>query len=134
MSETANLSDDDRKLVRSAVMRAGVMVSGAEGGFFDTFKEAFAASKSLAGADEGIKEVVGSFGFPEMPKGSREEVEARTLEIIHEAIAVLQAKAPGLVAPFTSAVLDGANAVAGAADGVADSERAAIEKIRAALA
>ncbi|MCB0881022.1 MAG: hypothetical protein KDC33_02240 [Thermoleophilia bacterium] len=132
MTDT-NLTDDDKKLVRSAVMRAGVMVSGAEGGFFDTFKEAMAASKAMSGADPALKEIVGGFGFPEMPKGSREEVEARTVELVHEAVGVLQAKAPNLVEPFKAAVRESVQKVADAADGTSDSERAAIDKIQAAL-
>lgn len=128
------LTDDDKKLVRSAVMRAGVMVSGAEGGFFDTFKEAFAASKAMQGADPALKEIVGGFGFPEMPKGSREEAEARTIEIVKEAVAALEARAPGLVEPFKSAVRESTQKVAEAADGISDNERAAIDKVNAALA
>ncbi len=130
----SDLSDDDRKVVRSAVMRAGVMVSGAEGGFFDTFKEAFAASKAVSGADPALKDLVGGFGFPEMPKGDRAEIEARTLELLHDAVARLQAKAPELVEPFKSAVRDSATKVGEAADGISDNERAAIDKINAALA
>ncbi len=130
----SDLSDDDRKLVRSAVMRAGVMVSGAEGGFFDTFKEAFAASKAVSGADPALKDIVGGFGFPEMPKGDKAENEARTLELLHEAVTVLQAKAPELLEPFKSAVRESATRVGEAADGISDSERAAIEKVNGALA
>lgn len=132
MTDT-NLTDDDKKLVRSAVMRAGVMVSGAEGGFFDTFKEAMAASKAMSGADPALKEIVGGFGFPEMPKGSREEVETRTVELVHEAVGVLQSKAPNLVEPFKAAVRESVQKVADAADGTSGSERAAIDKIQAAL-
>lgn len=129
-----NLTDDDKKTIRSAVMRAGVMVSGAEGGFFDTFKEAFAASKAVSGADPALKEIVGGFGFPELPKGSREEMETRTLEIVRAAVATLEAKAPELVAPFKSAVRESVQKVADAADGISDNERAAIDKVNAALA
>ncbi len=133
MSDT-NLTDDDKKLVRSAVMRAGVMVSGAEGGFFDTFKEAFAASKAMSDADPALKAIVGGFGLPEMPKGSKEENEARTLDIVHQAVGVLQSKAPELVEPFKAAVRESVQKVADAAHGVSDNERAAIDKVNAALA
>ena len=127
------LTDDEAAVVRSAAMRAGVLVAAAEPGFLDTFKESFAASKAVKAAPPEIQQLIAQGGFPEMPKGDKAEVEGRTLELLRQAVGILQAKAPHLVEGYRATVLTSARDVASAADDVAASEEEAISKIQAAL-
>lgn len=127
------LTDDEAAVVRSAAMRAGVLVAAAEPGFLDTFKESFAASKAVKAAPPEIQQLIAQGGFPEMPKGDKTEVEGRTLELLRQAVGILEAKAPHLVEGYRATVLASARDVASAADDVAASEEEAISKIQAAL-
>lgn len=127
------LTDDEAAVVRSAAMRAGVLVAAAEPGFLDTFKESFAASKAVKAAPPEIQQLIAQGGFPEMPKGDKAEVEGRTLELLRQAVGILEAKAPHLVEGYRATVLASARDVASAADDVAASEEEAISKIQAAL-
>ena len=65
------LSEDEQKTVRSAVLRACALVAQAEPGFFDTFKESFAASKAVKASSPDMQKLV-TGGFPEMPSGGKE--------------------------------------------------------------
>ena len=127
------LTDDEAGVVRSAAMRAGVLVAAAEPGFLDTFKESFAASKAVKAAPPEIQQLIAQGRFPEMPKGDKTEVEGRTLELLRQAVGILEAKAPHLVEGYRATVLASAHDVASAADDVAASEEEAISKIQAAL-
>ena len=127
------LTDDEAAVVRSAAMRAGVLVAAAEPGFLDTLKESFAASKAVRDAPPEIQRLIAQGGFPEMPTGDKTEVEGRTLELLRQAVGILQAKAPHLVEGYRATVLASARDVASAADDVAASEEEAISKIQAAL-
>ena len=127
------LTDDEAAVIRSAAMRAGVLVAAAEPGFLDTFKESFAASKAVKAAPPEIQQLIAQGGFPEMPKGDKAEVEGRTLELLRQAVGILEAKAPHLVEGYRATVLASARDVASAADDVAASEEEAISKIQAAL-
>ena len=127
------LTDEEQGVVRSAAMRAGVLVAAAEPGFLDTLKESFAASKAVRDAPPEIQHLIAQGGFPEMPKGDKAEVEGRTLELLRQAVGILEAKAPHLVEGYRATVLASARDVASAADDVAASEEEAISKIQAAL-
>lgn len=127
------LTDDEAAVIRSAAMRAGVLVAAAEPGFLDTLKESFAASKAVRDAPPEIQRLIAQGGFPEMPKGDKAEVEGRTLELLRQAVGILEAKAPHLVEGYRATVLASARDVASAADDVAASEEEAISKIQAAL-
>ena len=127
------LTDDEAAVIRSAAMRAGVLVAAAEPGFLDTLTESFAASKAVRDAPPEIQRLIAQGGFPEMPKGDKAEVEGRTLELLRQAVGILEAKAPHLVEGYRATVLASARDVASAADDVAASEEEAISKIQAAL-
>ena len=127
------LTDDEAAVIRSAALRAGVLVAAAEPGFLDTVKESFAASKAVRDAPPEIQRLIAQGGFPEMPKGDKAEVEGRTLELLRQAVGILEAKAPHLVEGYRATVLASARDVASAADDVAASEEEAISKIQAAL-
>ncbi|MGE9807878.1 hypothetical protein [Janibacter sp. G1551] len=137
MSETpqqpTTLTEDEQKTVRSAAVRAGALVAQAEPGFFDTFKESFAASKAVKAAPPEIQQLMVG-GMPEMPSGGKDEAKARTLELISQAVAVLTQKAPTLVEGYKAAVLQSAKDVAAAADDTSANETAVIGEIERALA
>ena len=132
-STAPQLTDEEQGVLRSAAMRAGVLVAGAEPGFLDTFKESFAASKAVKAAPPQIQQLIAQGGFPEMPKGDKAEVEGRTLELLRQAVGILQAKAPELLDGYRATVVASARDVAAAADDVAQSEADAIRKIEEAL-
>jgi len=138
MAVKSDFSEEEWAGLEKGVTGAGLYVSLADRGFFDTFKEVGALSKHLKEAREhnpstlvrDLAAVRGTgFGMTERP----EAVEKETLEALQSAVGTLQAKAPDEVDAYRSFVLDIAESVAKAAGGVADSETGAIEKIRTAL-
>ena len=130
---TTPLTEDEEKTVRSAAVRAGALVSRAEPGFFDTFKESFAASKAVKAASPEVQRLL-TGGFPEMPSGGRDEVDARTLELLRQSVGILREKAPHLLTEYRAVVLTSVRDVAAAADDTSDSESAAIAEVEQALA
>ena len=129
---TTPLTDDEQKTVRSAAMRASALVGQAEPGFLDTFKESFASSRAVKAASPEVQKLfVG--GLPEMPSGGKDDVEARTIELLQQAVGILTSKAPHLVAEYRQVVLQSAHDVAAAADDTSPNEAAAISKIERAL-
>lgn len=131
---SAQLTDDERRVLRSAAILASAFVSSAEKGFLDTFKESFAATNAVRDAPPEIQQLVMSGGMPELPTGTPDEVESRTVELLRSAVAVLRAKAPHLVEGYRATVLQSARDVAAAADDTSASESAAIAKVEQALA
>ncbi len=130
---TPDLTDDEQKTVRSAALRAAALVSRAEPGFLDSFKESFAASTAVKAASPEVQQLLVG-GFPEMPSGSRDEVTARTLELIRNAIGILRLKAPQHIEEYQRVVLQSAKDVAAAADDTSQRESTAIADIERALA
>jgi hypothetical protein len=128
------LTEDDRRTLRSAAVRAGALVAQAEPGFLDTFKESFAASKAVKAASPEVQQLLVGGGFPEMPSGSKDVVDARTLELLRQAVSILRQKAPQLVDEYRRVVLQSARDVAAAADDTSQSESAAIGQVERALA
>ena len=129
----AGLTDDERKIVRSAAVRAGAMVAQAEPGFLDTFKESFAASRVVRSASPEVQQLVAG-GLPEMPSGDRDENDRRTLELLVQAVGILGRKAPHLVEEYRTVVLQSARDVAAAADETSARETDVISRIESALA
>ena len=127
------LTEDEHKTVRSAALRASALVGQAEPGFFDTFKESFAASKAVKAASPEVQKLV-TGGLPEMPSGGMEQVNARTFELLTQAVGILKEKAPQLVDEYKQVVLQSAKDVAAAADHTSQKETAAVGEIERALA
>ena len=69
-----------------------------------------------------------------MPSGGDDEVNARTLELLQQAVAILTQKAPQLVEEYRQVVLQSAKDVAAAADDTSQKESAAVSEIERALA
>jgi hypothetical protein len=130
---TTALTEEEQKTVRSAALRAGALVAQAEPGFLDTFKESFAASKAVKAASPEVQKLV-TGGLPEMPSGSADDVNARTLELLKQAVGILSHKAPQLLDEYRQVVLQSVKDVAAAADDTSQNESAAISKVERALA
>ena len=130
---TSALTEDEEKIVRSAALRAGALVGQAEPGFLDTFKESFAASKAVKAASPEVQKLV-TGGLPEMPSGGKDEVNARTLELLKQAVGNFTEKAPQLIEEHRQVVLQSARDVAAAANDTSQNETAAVGEIERALA
>jgi len=132
-TDAAGFTDAEHGTLRSAAMLASAWVSRAEKGMFDSIKESFAASKAIAGSPPEIAALVAKGGFPELPKGTPADVEARTIGLLTEAVALLRAKAPQLVEGYRAMVLQSCQDAAAAADDTSPNETAVIAKVEAAL-
>ena len=130
-----SLTDEERGTIRTAAIMAGVLVSRADSGFFDTFRESFAASKAVKQAQPEVQNLLVTGGWPSMPSaGSPEELESSSLGLIRSAVAALRAKAPHLVDGYRATVLQSCRDVAAAADDTSAPESDAIAKVEQALA
>ena len=127
------LTEDEQRTVRSAALRAGALVAQAELGFLDTLKESFAASRAVKAASPEVQRLV-TGGLPEMPSGGKDEVNARTFELLEQAVGILAEKASHLVEEYRQVVLQSAKDVAAAADDTSLKEADAIGEIERALA
>lgn len=68
-----------------------------------------------------------------MPSGGKDEVNARTLELLKQAVGILTQKAPQLVEEYRQVVRQSAKDVAAAADDTSQKETAAVDEIERAL-
>ena len=69
-----------------------------------------------------------------MPSGGRDEVNARTLDLLKQAVSILTQKAPQLVEEYKQVVLQSAKDVAAAADDTSQKETQAVGEIERILA
>jgi hypothetical protein len=138
MAGKADFTEQEWEALQKGVTGSALLVSLADRGFFDTFKEVGALGKHLKEAREKsasplIKEVAEvrgtGFGLTAKP----DEVEKETTEALSAAVSTLQAKAPDDVEAYRNFVLEVAQSVAAAAKDVGASETGAIDQIKAAL-
>lgn len=138
MAGKADFTTDEWDTMQKGVTGAGMFVSLADPGFFDTFKEVGTLTKYLGDARQGnstqlireLSEVRGAgFGLGTSPQ----DLESQTLSSLRGAVATLSAKAPDEVQPYRDFVVRLAQSVAEAAKGVSDSESGALVKIREAV-
>jgi hypothetical protein len=113
MTDKSNFTPDEWKLLQQSVLAAGIAVTAAEpSGLWGLLKESFASGTDLAKAktDPGtnalIKAVVADFttadgsaahdGLKTTFKGSKPaEIKDKCIEILRQAAAIVDAKAPG---------------------------------------
>jgi len=134
----ADFTEDEWKALHKGATGAGLLVSVSDRGFFDSFKEAGALAKHLAGSrddssSELVRELVKTGGVGFGLTTSPEKVESETLEALGTAVAALEAKAPDELEHYRTFVVELAQSVAGAAEGGGAAEDAALERIRSAL-
>jgi len=126
-------TDEEKATLRSAAFGAMMLVSAADPGFFAMFKESMAGAKALAAAPADLRELLKSGGMPPVPKGSPAEVETAVLAQLQQAVAILQAKAPQDLDGYKAVIVAACDHVANASKGVAESETAAIAKVKGAI-
>jgi hypothetical protein len=138
MATKADFTEDEWETMSKGVTGAGMLVSIGDRDFTDTFGEVAALTKRLSEErKEGQSELIRELATGR-PKGfgltaSSQEVEAKTLEALRSATAILAAKAPEEAAAYRQLVLDVAESVASAKGGVKPGETDATEKIKDAL-
>lgn len=125
-------TDAEKDQIRGGVMGAVALVSQADPGFFDIFKESKAASQALASAPEGVKDLMkGGFVMP--PSASnKDELKTKILGQLSQAMQVA-GKNPDAQSALRNYVLAACQQVASAAKGVSAEEQAVISEIQAAL-
>ena len=138
MATKGDFTEEEWKAMQKGVTGAGMLVSAGDRDFTDSFGEAGALAKYLAGQRETseselVRELanVRSSGFG--LTDSAQEVQAETLAALRDALATLAAKAPDEMSAYRRLVLDAAEAVAEAKGGVKPGETAALEAIKGAL-
>ena len=138
MAGKADFTEEEWETMQKGVAGSALLVSLADRGFFDTFKEAGALAGHLKEAREKssstlVKELAEmrgtGFGLTDSP----DEVETATLGALSSSVAALKSKAPDEAAAYNEFVLAVADSVAKAADDVGAPETGAIEKIKGAL-
>jgi hypothetical protein len=138
MAGKDDFTEQEWETMQRGVTGSGMLVSVADRGFFDTFKEVGALSKYLKEAREKtsselvrqLAEVRGTgFGLTDSP----DEVESKTTQALQASMATLKAKAPDEAEAYSKFVLDVANGVGDAAKDIGAEETGAIEKIKASL-
>jgi hypothetical protein len=138
MAGKDDFTEQEWETMQRGMTGAGLLVSVADRGFFDTFKEVGALSKYLKQAREKssselvrqLAEVRGTgFGLTDSP----DEVESKTTEALRTSMATLKAKAPEEAEAYSTFVIDVANAVGDAAEDIDVKETGAIDKLKAVL-
>jgi hypothetical protein len=138
MAGKADFTEQEWETLQKGVTGAAMLVSVANRGFFDSFKEASALAKHLSEARKKhetplvreLADVRGiGFGLTDSPA----EVESETMEALRSGTSTLQAKAPEELEEYREFVLEVAQSVAEAAKDVGATEAGALDKIKAAL-
>jgi len=148
MTGKADYTEEEWKQIIEAPPSAGLVVITSEGG--GSIRESFSMAKAYTearsehGESQLLDEVVAT--KPEMDKtraGSKQELKENNLQNIHEALAVLEAKAePAEVLEYKRFILGLAKRVAEAhregflglsGERVSDAEQAAVDEVAAAL-
>ena len=139
MAGKAEFMEQEWETLHKGVTGAGLLVSVSDRSFFDSFKEAGALAKHLAGARKDsssqlVRELAETRGTGFGVTDSPAEIESETLDALRSAVATLESKAPDEVEAYKSFVLDVAQSVAQAAEGGSEVEGAVVGKVRSALA
>ena len=138
MATKTDFTEDEWETMKKGVTGAGMLVSIGDRDFTDTFGEVGALAKHLSQEREQsgsqlVRELTAGrpsgFGLTASPQ----EVEAKTLEALRSATAILAAKAPDEAGAYRQLVLDVADSVANAKGGVEPGETGALDKIKEAV-
>jgi hypothetical protein len=139
MATRQDFSDEEWAALQRGLTGSGMLVSISDRDFTDSFGEAgalgkYLAGQQVAGATDFIREVAKTRGTGFGLTSSQDEVRNQTLESLRSSVAMLQAKAPDEVEPYRALVIGVADAVANAkGGGTSEIETAAIAQIREAL-
>ena len=139
MAAKTDFTEQEWDAMQRGVTGAGMLVSLADPGFFDSFKEVGAITSHLADArTKSTNPLIGElakvkgtgFGLTSSPQ----EIESQTIEALRSSMGTLKAKAPDDAQAYRDFVLNVAKSVGEAAKGTTTSESDAIKKIEGALA
>ena len=120
----ADYTEVESDTIRGGVLAVASLVSRADGGFFQQFKESAAASRALQKMPPELQSIFREFDVPRVKKGEE-------MSTLSEAIAIVDAKDPDSSQAFRQTVIDMVEAAAEAAGGgVSDKERAIIDQVR----
>lgn len=137
MAGKADFTSEEWDQLRKGATGAGLLVSGSDRSFMDTFKEAKSLASYLKGSRDDdsqlVRELSSESGTGFGVVASPSEVEG-TMDALRAAVETLRAKAPDEVDNYRSFVVELAEAVGRSAGGGDEAEAAAVEKIKAALA
>jgi hypothetical protein len=133
-----DFSDDEWTALQKGLMGSGMLVSVSDRDLTDTFGEAGALGKYLAGqqvaaTSDLMRELARTRGTGFGLTASPDEIRTETMAALATAVAALQAKAPEDVAAYRGLVLGLAHAVADAKGGEVPVEREMIEAIEGAF-
>lgn len=128
------LTDEERLTLKTGAFGAVFLVSNADPGMLGVIRESVAASGALADASGVVKDALTTGPLPRLPRDSQLEIESVVLPALGRAVRILREKSPADVEAYRSVVLNAADRVARAHDGVAPTETAVIDQIRGALA
>jgi hypothetical protein len=138
MATRSDFTEAEWAALQKAVTGSGMLVSLSDRDLSDSFGEAGAMAKYLAGqqvaaASGLVRELAKTHGTGFGLTASPDRVRSETMEAIASSVAILEAKAPDDLDGFRQLVLGLAEAVAAAKGGEAPVEAAMIEEIRSAL-
>jgi hypothetical protein len=138
MATKADFSEEEWETLQKGVTGSGMLVSVSDRDFTDSFGEAGALAKYLAGqqvaaSSELIRELARTRGTGFGLTAGPDAVRAGTMEALRAGVATLSTKAPDEVEPYRGLVLGVAMAVADAKGGESAVETAMMGEIRAAL-
>jgi hypothetical protein len=138
MATRTDFTDDEWATLQKGITGSGLLVSLSDRDFTDTFGEASAIGKYLAGqqmaaSTDLVRELAKVRGTGFGLTASPDKVRAETIEALRAAVALLQSKAPEDVEGYRALVLGLDAAVAEAKGGTTPVETAMIEEIRGAL-
>jgi hypothetical protein len=133
-----DFSDDEWTALQKGLMGSGMLVSVSDRDLTDTFGEAGALGKYLAGqqvaaTSDLMRELARTRGTGFGLTASPDEIRTETMAALATAVAALQAKAPEDVAAYRGLVLGLAHAVADAKGGEVPVEREMIGAIEGAF-
>ena len=137
MAGKSDFTGEEWDQLRKGATGAGLLVSGSDRSFLDTFKEAKSLASYLKGSRDDdsqlVRELSSESGTGFGVVASPSEVEG-TMDSLRAAVETLRAKAPDEVDNYRSFVVELAETVGRSAGGGDEAEAAAVEKIKAALA
>lgn len=140
MANKGDFNEAEWQVLQWSVSNAMAFVSMSDRGFWDTFKEASGAAKAVAAAktssdNELVRELASDLkiGRDKEATANPADMASGVTERIAEAVALIAEKAPEDLDAYKAFIVEVASATAEAADGVADTEAGALDKIKAAL-
>jgi hypothetical protein len=139
MATRQDFSDEEWTALQRGLTGSGMLVSLSDRDFTDSFGEASALGKYLAGqqvagATDFVREVAKTKGTGFGLTTSPDTVRTETMDALRASVALLQAKFPDEVEPYRALVLGLSDAVANSkGGGTSEIEGTAIGQIREAL-